>query len=67
VRRETAVALLFWFHERARWRRNFLQRGAFVWPPFPREDEFRDVRIELYERSTLNCRRCPGPRQHHAG
>lgn len=65
--RETAIQLLFWFRERECWRKDHLQLNSFVWPPFPREDEFRDLRIKLYEHSNLNGRRCPDPKQQIAG
>jgi hypothetical protein len=47
--RTEAIQLLFWFHARERWQRDFLQYGSFVWPPFPREDEFRHLRISLHQ------------------
>lgn len=59
MNRRQAAALLFWQHARARWNAANL-RGRFsilyVWPPFPREDEFHRARIELYA-ATINQRR----------
>jgi hypothetical protein len=51
MRRATAIRLLFWFHDRERWNGFYLRHGYYVWPPFPRADEFLSLRVKLHDQS----------------
>jgi hypothetical protein len=47
LNRPQAVRLLYWFHDHEEWNREHTIAEHYVWPPFPRLQEMKDLRIRM--------------------